>query len=317
MPEVIVSDIGSFPKSQSLQSKSGSTGSAAGMKAVVSDIMAWKVKSGLDVPLYPQTRDMIGMFFEPIEKNREWVVPEKEANIAELKFVEQFAKERFEKTGEKLSLGVCITGPVEIYAAKAGYIFDEGLLLNLAKSVNSFCKNAIIKKKWCETTLVSLDEPSLGVNPQLQYEREDIIKALETSFSGIKCMRQIHLHAASENELIYRTKNIDVIGVEAAESPRNLLLYDKKDLSKYDKSIRVGISRSNVFAIESEAKKEISAAVVNKSESVTKIRERYRAAQKQFGDRLLVVGPDCGLGGWKDQNAAYQLLLNTVKAVRG
>ncbi len=303
---MIVSDIGSFPgkKGHSVQQS-------------VENIMELKLSSGLDIPIYPQMRDMISMFSGPVNESREWKIGKETAVIEEVEALEKYAKKRHEETGKALEFGLCITGPLELYYAMLGTIVDEEVLLNLAKSANRFAKNYVFDKPHIKTKLVSLDEPSLGVNPQLYYSPETIIKALDASFEGVDALRQIHLHAAAENDLVYSAKHVDVLGVEAAENPRNLLLYSKKELEQNDKFIRVGISRTNFFALEAEAEEQISPELVNKLESVKVISKRFQNAKQMFGERLKIVGPDCGLGGWPSQESAFALLENTVKAVKG
>jgi 5-methyltetrahydropteroyltriglutamate--homocysteine methyltransferase len=113
-------------------------------------------------------------------------------------------------------------------------------------------------------------------------------------------------------------KNVDVVSLEYAASPRNIDAVTRKMLDEADKQIRVGISRTDINSIMAELyDRGITNPDANRMvESVETIQKRFEAAREKYGDRMTFTGPDCGLGGWPTQEAAQLLLKRTVDAVK-
>jgi 5-methyltetrahydropteroyltriglutamate--homocysteine methyltransferase len=222
--------------------------------------------------------------------------------------------------GGRLELRVCVTGPLELYAKRVGLQVEGDLLRNLAKSVSRFVSASLLDGKRVKTTTVSIDEPSLGLNPNLVVDREDLVKAFDVAAKPAKDLDvQVHLHSSNSADLIYETKHVKIIGVESAGDPRALENIDPSDLESYDRFLRAGVSRTNIYQIMAESGLadpwRDPAAVVGRLESRGVIGRRLRKAYKVFGDRIKYAGPDCGLGAWPDQESAFVLLKNTAKAV--
>ncbi len=81
--------------------------------------------------------------------------------------------------------------------------------------------------------VISIDEPSIGINPQIMFNDSDMIEALTlaTKTSGLnKIDTEIHLHSPLHYKLVCRVPSIGIIGVESAANPSYLDLIDKKDL---------------------------------------------------------------------------------------
>lgn len=291
---------------------------------VVAGIMQKKIDSGIARPAYPQVQDMIAGFFSLIESyyelERPWVIERKCAVLPELAALEPVAKRFFEENKKPLELRVCVTGPLELYLKAAGCRVEGDLLLNLAESVSRFVENAIVNKRHLRTSAISIDEPSLGINPNVIVERADLISALDAAAAKAKKLDvQIHLHSPSAAELVYETENISVIGIESAEDIRALEEVARSDLVSYDKFLRAGIARTNISSLLADHRERgggsdpVDAVRVRESSEV--IGKRLLCAHELFGDRLLYAGPDCGLGGWPNQEAAFQLLKNCAVAV--
>jgi 5-methyltetrahydropteroyltriglutamate--homocysteine methyltransferase len=334
---VFSDDIGSFPIPAGADRKTirsiagkivrGEADSAEmnSFSEVVSGIMQKKIDSGIMRPTYPQVQDMISGFFSPIEsfyeKERPWVIRKEYAVLPELSAFGPVAKRFFEEKGKPLELRVCITGPLELYLKAAGNQVQGDLLQNLAESVSRFVENALIKTKYLRTSTVSVDEPSLGINPNIIVERSDLISALDTAAEKAKKLDvQIHLHSPSAAELVYETRNIRIIGIESAEDPKALSEVRKEDLVSCDKFLRAGIARTNISSLLADYREKGGSdpvEAVRVLESKETIRKRLDRAYSLFGDRLMYAGPDCGLGGWPSQEAAYQLLRNCADAVDG
>lgn len=341
MPEIISDDIGSFPlpggvAREELQkiafeivTGESSPRDRERFNGIVGDVMQSKIDSGIQRPNFPQMQDMIFEFFRFMEKfyetDKPWVVRREFAEIPELSALSEVAGEYYKERKKALELRVCVTGPLELYVKKVGVQVQGDLLLNLAESVSRFVENSIINKKHIQTKTVCIDEPSLGLNPSLIAEEEDLIRAWETTAEKARNLDvQIHLHSPADVELIYQVDSIKVIGIESAEEPGFLKEIEKNDLESYDKSLRAGIARTNIYGIMADyrdktgidpwEKKNFTQAI-DEMENPRIIKKRLQKAYKIFGDRIKYAGSDCGLGAWPNQESAFQLLKNTAEAV--
>jgi len=287
---------------------------------VVIDSFKKKFDAGLDVVNYPQHYDMHEQFAEAIHKAMDkgtYVVDEKVAVIPEVHVIGQEAKRFSEEVGKKVSLRVCVTGPMELYLREIGTSPYKDILLMFAETARRFAKNSILDSKYVKTEAVSLDEPSFGFQ-DISADRDTILEVLEKAFDFDGAVKQMHLHSASRVEQILDVKNLDVLSFEYASSPRNIESLSKNMLEKADKHIRVGISRTDINSIMSELydkglTQPSAEQIVESEETICK---RFLSAREKYGDRMTFTGPDCGLGGWPTQDSAQLLLKKTVNAVK-
>lgn len=305
MMEIIFDDVGSYPL-------------PVNSEEIVRDVMIQKIDSGLEVPTYPQLRDMNDQFLVFIldEKytDEPFLVDYEGANISELDVIENVAKEYYELNGEALRVKVCVTGPIELYYQQFSSIYED-ILGNFAKSVNRFIRRNFRQTKYMETSTTSIDEPSLGINPQFMIGEDELIKVMEMSTSQSKADVQIHLHSPLYYRSLVEVDGLDIIGVESASDPSKLQLIDERDLETHDKYLRVGVSRTDIDGILAEFGLNVEESI-RLSENVYRIRERLEKAYSIFGDRIRYAGPDCGLGTWPSQESAFSLLKNTGEAIK-
>ncbi len=331
--DVLVDDIGSFPLPQGTSRKALAELYPMALKAyaegkslaneelfefykTVATSMRFKLSSGLDVVNYPQHYDMHRQFLEPILEYPEepFLIQKKYAVIPEL----GVAEEEVEKCPEKLTLKVCVTGPVELHLrTEFDFHIYEEVLQNLARSVNRFLRNSMLSTKYIETAVVAIDEPSLGFVDLLNIDEEGLIKALETSVRGVKARVQVHLHTLKAANIPLKADGIEVITGEFAATPQNLQLISRKTLEEHDKFIRAGVSRTDVDSIIAEhVERGVEARHVQLVEGIEVIRKRYEKIKEVFSDRVAFAGPDCGLGSWPTQEDAQLLLKRTVSAIK-
>jgi len=341
MPEIISDDIGSFPLPEGVEREELQktafeivTGEVSHtdrerFNKIVGDIMQKKIDSGIQRPNFPQIQDMVSEFFKFVEKfyeeDKPWVVRRESAWIPELSALNEVAKRYYESKKKALELRVCVTGPLELYIKKVGTQVQGDLLQNLARSISRFVENSIMDERYIQTKTICIDEPSLGLNPNIIAEEEDLIKTWEISTNKAKNLDiQIHLHSPTDVEIIYQVDNIKVIGVESAEDPKVLKEIEKKDIESYDKFLRVGIARTNIYGIMADFKDKTNidpwkernfSQAIDKMENSKIIGKRLQKAYKIFGERIKYAGPDCGLGAWPDQESAFQLLKNSAEAI--
>ena len=280
-----------------------------------------KVESGLDAVNYPQMFDMNKQFLEPILEFQEkpFLINKSKALIPEVEVIRKYFK-----SDEPVNLKVCVTGPLELYL-KTEFEFTvyPDLLFNMAKSVNYFIKSAVINTENLITSVISIDEPSLGYVDLFNCSEDSLIKAFDACFKGVpmdKIHTQIHLHTLSKSGIPLSTENIECLTSEYASGRNNVIPY--KTLEEYDKFIRVSVVRTDYDAILSGLLESgITLEGIDSSpelliDSPDKIRKCFRDARKLYKDRLLFVGPECGLASWRSPEFAKSLLSRTVSAVK-
>jgi len=321
-------DIGSYPLPKDISRDWATLAIKTGDQKyfdIIRDAMLQKIDAGIDVPTYPQFQDMTKQFLEIINAGPlEELVLRKNARIMELIALEDIGKEYRKKTGNMLNIRVCITGPIELYMSQFGGTAYKDILDIFATDVDRFIANSIDNAKNFIITTISIDEPSIGINPQIMFSDDDIIDALEkaseTSWSH-KIDTEIHLHSPLHYGLICKTRSVGIIGVESAANPSYLDLIDKKDLEDCDKFLRLGVARTDIFnmtAVLNEIHgtnvwKDPSRLeeIVTTMETPRIIEKRLGKYYKTFCDRIKYAGPDCGLGAWPTQGLAFGLLKNT------
>ena len=336
---VLVDDVGSFPLPHGIDRKlfakayvlaRGAIIKGKDMKKeefllnnfynVIIESFKKKLETGLDIINYPQHYDIHRQFTEVIQEATNkgtYMVEEKNAIIPEIYVIKEKAESLSKEIGKKISLRVCVTGPMELYLKMVGTIPYKDILLMFAETVNRFAKNSILNSKYVKTEVVSLDEPSFGFQ-DVTADRDTLLDVLEKAFDFSGVVKQIHLHSSSKVADLLTVKNLDVLSFEYAASPKNIEAVSKKMLDEADKQIRVGISRTDIDSIMAELYEKGIAKPNSEQlvESGETIKRRFLKAQEKYGERMTFTGPDCGLGGWPTQEAAQLLLKRTVNAVK-
>ncbi len=337
--DTLVDDIGSFPLPQNVEIESVNKANQLARLAAIEgqdlakddflnknfcapvlDAFRKKIASGLDVPNFPQPPDGIKQVGDALHVAMEkgsFLVEEKNAILPEVYFLNQHAKTLTEEFGKKIQLRVSIFGPLEQYLKEIGTIPYLDVLEGIAETIRRFAINSILNNKYIETKVVSIDEPSLG-HTNIQAAPDVICNVLGKAFDFKGAIRQIHLHSAANLHDLLTVKNIDVLSFEYAASPSNINMVSKSTLDAWDKQIRVGVSRTDIDSIFAELYEkgvpEPSPEQLVESEDI--IRKRFKFAKEKYGERMTFTGPDCGLGGWPNQEAASLLLARTVNAVK-
>lgn len=311
---IFFDDIGSFPLPKGVRVTDLSRD---GYLDLVRDVLAQKRRAGVQIPTYPQFRDMIRMFMDEIENpdNAEspYLIKRENAKIMELDAV---------SAGQDVR--VCVTGPVELYVSVFGATRYTDILNYLAESVARFLAEAREEKKM---SVASLDEPSLGLNSNIIFSDDEIQQALQIASApcrGMDC--EIHLHSPLYAEVSARVAGINIVGIESASHPDYLQLIDRRVLEETDSYLRAGIARTDILSLSAGLNEMLGTNLwddiprlereIFKAESPEIMRKRLDRAYLQFGDRLRATGPDCGLGSWPSQEMAGRLLANCAAAVR-
>lgn len=311
---IFFDDIGSFPLPKGVRVTDLSRD---GYLDLVRDVLAQKRRAGVQIPTYPQFRDMIRMFMDEIEDpdkaESPYLIKRERAKIMELDAV---------SAGQDVR--VCVTGPVELYVSVFGATRYTDILNYLAESVARFLAEAREEKKM---SVASLDEPSLGLNSNIIFSDDEIQQALQIASApcrGMDC--EIHLHSPLYAEVSARVAGINIVGIESASHPDYLQLIDRRVLEETDSFLRAGIARTDILSLSAGLNEMLGTNLwddiprleleIFKAESPEIMRKRLDRAYLQFGDRLRATGPDCGLGSWPSQEMAGRLLANCAAAVR-
>ncbi|MCK9565981.1 MAG: 5-methyltetrahydropteroyltriglutamate--homocysteine methyltransferase, partial [Methanothrix sp.] len=242
---IFFDDIGSFPLPKGVRLESLSRDQYLNL---VRDVLDQKSRAGVEVPTYPQFRDMISMFMDGIENpaftQSPYLIKKEHANIMELEAVPAGGDVR-----------VCVTGPVELYISVFGATHYPDILNNLAKSVSRFMDVALEEGKM---TVASLDEPSLGLNSNIIFSEDEILDALQIASApclGIDC--EVHLHSPLYAEACARVPGISIVGIESAAHPDYLQLIDKKVLEDTDSYLRAGIARTDILSMSARLNEQL------------------------------------------------------------
>ena len=333
---ILFDDIGSYPLPEGVKKdwvvSAVRTGDPRFLE-ILKDAMWQKINAGIDVPTYPQFQDMNQQFLQIINdesRTEEPLLVRKDrARIMELDALEDVGAQYQKKNGRKLNVRICVTGPVELYLKQFGGTAYTDILNTFAASIDRFISNSIENAKQFKIAAVSIDEPSIGINPQIMFSDSDLIEALEKtakSSASHNIDTEIHLHSPLHYKLVCKVPSIGIIGVESAANPSYLDLIDKKDLEDYDKFLRIGVARTDVFSMAAVLNEKYGINVWKepaKLEEITTametpqvIEKRLEKAHAIFGERIRYAGPDCGLGSWPAQKLAFNLLMNTGTGIK-
>lgn len=299
------------------------------------ETMRHKLATGLDIATYPQMGvDMVTQFLKPIQEhpkqsNRPYLIEERYAVIPQLVSINPELKV-FSEVHETIpKLKVCITGPIELYLhTEVGNFVSEELLMNLAESVQKFVRNAFTSVEGAKISVMSIDEPSLGLRDLGMWEDDILIRALQKaveSRNGVTT--QIHLHSLNSRHIPLQVEGIDVLTCEYAGSSTHLTGLSKGEFEAYDKFLRIGIARTDIDALNLELHEQgikegfnrikqgqLPPSIIVEDPSI--MVKRLKMAYAQFGDRLAFSGPDCGFENWPTQEAALLQLSHAVRAIK-
>jgi len=305
-----------------------------------------KLGAGVDIPNFPQFRDMNEMFLQPIEGVRKTksgyeftdrlkLSSERKA-LPELEAIRRNASRIRDAVGHRIALKICITGPYtlsSLFVNRTADMFGEfsGVLQQIVEA-------GVVAQKNVEIALVAVDEPSFGImsDPLLDRGmpgREMLLKAWEeicykAKIGGAKTL--IHLHSTVD-DLFWSAKNLDLV-----ESHVDNHLYEstraKQLCEKFDKSLKASIAITN---FDSLIRRQITASTPNLNETsigqsvadtwtlikkgkvdpITyletqeEVESRLRRIVELFGEeRVPFAGPECGMSSFPNLNCALEYL---------
>jgi 5-methyltetrahydropteroyltriglutamate--homocysteine methyltransferase len=314
-----------------------------------------KAKAGIDVPNYPQYRDMTQMFIDMIEglskvnggyiETGTLAVKSRKSLMPEAQVVKNQSQRIYETLGQPFKLRMCITGPYTISSIFA--YKDKNTFTRLGNVLAQIVDANIFSNKYGSVKLVSVDDPVFGFidDPLLDRGsegRENLLKAWETIMQKIKAkgvQTCLHLHNTSD-ELFWQIKSMKVI-----ESHVNDPFYQakrtKEQLEANDKFLKASITitdfdqliRNQIF---NTSKQKMTEAVVNEQiaevwknlnanktdplayiESVETMKHRLKDSIERFGaNRIAYTGPECGMRSFPTYKSAIECLRKISEASR-
>jgi 5-methyltetrahydropteroyltriglutamate--homocysteine methyltransferase len=309
-----------------------------------------KLIAGVEIPNYPQLRDMNEMFFtmmKGITKSgntytaQETIKPKKRASIPETEIIKQEASKIKTMTkGDRLKVKACVTGPYTLasfFKYKTPKLYEE-----LGNTIAAILHESIFKNRNAELSHVSIDEPVLGFmnDPLLDYGsdgRESLRKAWEKiAYTGGSHGLDVsmHLHNTSEN-LFWDVEHLRILAshvgdpIYTQESTKKRLEETDKFLcsavaiTQYDTLIHNHYSSKGYTGNIPEKIGEAWTAIRNGDidpylflEERNLMRKRLKKVIDSFGvERIAYGSPECGLNSFPGYNVALECLCRVSEVI--
>jgi len=317
--------------------------------AVVSGY-ADKARVGVDVPNYPQFRDMNEMFFQlmrGIEKVEGGLMavgsirPVQGASIPEVDVIRRESVKARELSGrEKLRIRVCVTGPYTLasfFGART-----PGLYRTLGRALAGILDESLFRSRYAEVAHVCVDEPVLGFmnDPMLDFG-SDGREALRAAWDDV-CRTassrgadtSMHLHNTSES-LVWDVEHLDAVGshvgdpMYTSESTRQLI--EEKDkhvwaalgVTQFDSLIQMHHQAEGYTGEMPEKIGETWTGIKRGAidpytflEDQGTMEKRLAKIIEFFGaERVAYASPECGLNSFPSYGVALECLRRSVAAV--
>jgi len=356
-------DVGSFPpvadsrkfvEGASRFSLSSADESAEFFEEKVLEGLVDKIRVGIDVPNFPQFRDMNEMFLSMIDGVErfkggylETKLPSVKADsscIPEVMVIKKHSQLIQEKKDAPFEMRICVTGP---YTLASFFPYKrEDIFGKLGNVISQIAENSIFNNKHGRVSLVSVDEPVFGLQDDALIDfgsegRENLRRAWESIFSKIKsknAQTMIHLHSTA-NPLFWDIKSLDVIESHV-DDPLIQMKKTGELLESRDKFLKASLAVNDFDALikkrvvadspekmaESDLNERIADAWTDIKhgrinpesflESVELMKNRLVKVVERFGaERVLYAGPECGLKGYPTYETALECLRRVSTAV--
>jgi 5-methyltetrahydropteroyltriglutamate--homocysteine methyltransferase len=306
-----------------------------------------KIRVGIEVPNYPQFRDMseaILDMMDGLEKfdagYLETAVPSLKSDnrfMPEVAALEQNSQLIQEKAGKPFEVRVCVAGP---YTLASFFPYrDEGTFSRFGNVISQILENNLFSNKHGKTVLVSVDEPLFGLldDPSIDFGskgRENLLAAWESIFRKVKsknAQTMIHLHSTA-NPLFWDIESLDVIDSHV-DDPLIRMNKTGELLESKDKFLKASVAVNDFDALIKEkivagSQEKLAESDVNEKvadvwtgikngkvdpnqflETVYKMRRRLDTVVERFGsERVIYAGPECGLKGYPTYDTAFECL---------
>ncbi len=311
-----------------------------------------KAKAGINIPNYPQFRDINQMFLNLIDgaekvkggymqtgvlsmKREGTIIPEVIA-------IRRNAKEIGEAIGEPFQIRICVVGPhilSSFFIYRSNEIFSQ-----LSDIISQILENNIFTEKHARVGIVSVEEPLIGIldDPLISFGSEGREKLLNTWESILRKVKakgvktSLHLHKTSD-EIFWQVESLDII-----EAPVDDAIYQikktKQFLDSTDKTLMASLCTNDFDKLIKqkilETQKQTSTFTIGEQtaeswkniklgklkpetflESVDLMKNRLVRIVERFGiEKVPYAGPECGLRGFPTYNCAIECLKRVSEA---
>jgi 5-methyltetrahydropteroyltriglutamate--homocysteine methyltransferase len=356
-------DVGSFPlvgnsrkfvEGASCFSLSSADESAEFFEEKVLGCLLDKVRVGIDVPNYPQFRDMNEMFLsmmDGVERIKGGYLQTKipsvktdRSSIPEVMVIKKHSQMIQEKKGAAFEVRICVTGP---YTLSSFFPYKrEDIFIRLGNVISQITENSIFNDKYGRVGLVSVDEPVFGLQDDSLIDfgsegRENLRRSWESIFHKAKSKNAqtlMHLHSTVD-ELFWDIDSLEIIESHV-DDPMQKTKKTKEKLESTDKFLKGSIAVSefdNLIKrrILSNSKEKLTEIAVNEKiaeawksinrgvtdakiflEDIDVMKGRLAKIVDQFGvERIPYAGPECGLKGFPTYETALECLRRVSSAV--
>jgi len=321
----------------------------------VIDCFLDKLGAGIDVPNYPQFRDMNEMFLammDGVEKAKggylETKIPFVKADrshIPEVMVIKKNSQRIYEKKGEPFEVKVCVTGP---YTLSSLFLHrDNKIFSRLGNTISQIVENNVFSEKHGKVSLLAVDEPVFGLqdDPLIDFGsegRENLRKAWESIFHKAKSKNAqtlLHLHNTSD-ELFWETKSLDIIDSHVDDPLYNMKKTTER-LESTDKFLKASITIADFDIlikkrITTTSRQKMTEIAINEgiAEAWTGITSRKTDPEiflekpdimkkrlveivDRFGvERVPYAGPECGLKSFPTYECALKCLRRVSSVVK-
>jgi len=321
----------------------------------VIEVFLDKIEVGIDVPNYPQFRDMNEMFLammDGVERVKGGYIETKvlsvkadRSHIPEVMVIKKNSQMIYEKNGEPFEVKVCITGP---YTLSSFFLHrDNQIFSRLGNTITQIIENNVFSEKHGKVSLVAVDEPVFGLqdDPLIDFGshgRENLRKAWESIFQKAKsknAQTSLHLHNTAD-ELFWDIKSLNVIDSHVDDAIYQMKK-TKERLESTDKFLKASISISNFDTlikrrITATSQQKMTELAINERlaeawtdinsrktdpkiflEKLAVMKKRLAEIVSRFGvERVPYAGPECGLKGFPTYECALECLRRVSSAVK-
>jgi 5-methyltetrahydropteroyltriglutamate--homocysteine methyltransferase len=297
-----------------------------------------KIKVGIDVPNYPQHRDMNTMFLEMVTGIQKTVngyiftekpkLNKENSKFLEVETIKKNSKTIEQETGKPFEMRLCITGPYTLsymFTNRSGETF-----VDFANIFSEILQKNAFNNKHGRVSIIAIDEPLFGVMDDLLLDygaqsRELLLKSWETishTAKRLRCDSMLHLHNTA-NRLYLNVTSLNVIDAHIQNT------VTRKELENNDKKLKASITvsnydtlLSNVFGSNTQKKASIWSKILTGQIDPTKYLETTKTMKKRlmktlqkYGtENVPYAGPECGLKGHPTHNCAIQCLKRVARA---
>jgi 5-methyltetrahydropteroyltriglutamate--homocysteine methyltransferase len=304
-----------------------------------------KLKAGIEIPAFPQFRDMNDMFLsalEGLEKMTEGYVETGTLTVKqgrdvlpEVAVIERNADRFYAEVGKPFQLRVCVTGPYTL--ASLFPYRNSQTYAQLGRVLSEVVEKNVFAVKQGKVALISVDEPLFGVvdDPLIDRGtegRERLLAAWESIMSRARKRSVetcIHLHCTT-NELFWEVESLGVVETHVDDP-----LYKMKAtggwLERKDKLLKASVATTD-FDMLIKAKlgldatgdavadvwKKIAKGTLSPEmylEDVDLMKKRLEDIVERFGvERVAMAGTECGLRGFPTYGSAIECLRRVSEA---